>query len=97
VTSPKVPTDPTAGAIEGRRHDLLGTVREGGMKVRAALLGAGAVALGFTLTGCADPPLPNTPDAVDAAYGIPHGSVPGEYRRPDGWLTNGLLPAQPNG
>jgi hypothetical protein len=67
------------------------------MKVRIAWFGAGAVVLAITLTGCSDPPFPDTPAAVDSAYGIPHGSVPAEYRRPDGWLTNGLLPAQPNG
>ena len=67
------------------------------MTLRAILFGAGAVALAAMLAGCSDPPFPNTPDAVDSAYGIPHGSVPAEYRRPDGWLTNGLLPAQPNG
>jgi hypothetical protein len=67
------------------------------MTIRVAWFGAGAVALAITLTGCSDPPLPDTPDAVDSAYGIPHGSVPAEYRRPDGWLNNGLLPAQPNG
>jgi len=68
------------------------------MTMRTALFGAGAVVLGaIMLTGCSDPPFPNTVDTVDSTYGIPHGSVPAEYRQPDGWLKNGLLPAQPNG
>lgn len=67
------------------------------MMIRAALLGAGAIALAITLTGCSDPPLPSTADAVDAAYGIPYGSVPAEYRQPNGLLNNGLLPEQPDG
>jgi hypothetical protein len=64
--------------------------------VRMTLLGA--VTLGCTLAaGCSTRPLPNTPAGVDAAYGIPSGSVPADLRRPDGMLKNGLLPAQSNG
>jgi hypothetical protein len=63
---------------------------------RATLLGA--VTLGCALgAGCSRDPLPNTPASVDAAYGIPSGSVPANLRRPDGMLKNGLLPAQSNG
>jgi hypothetical protein len=68
------------------------------MTIRAALLGMGVVALGASLcAGCSPGPLPNTPAGVDAAYGIPSGSVPADLRRPDGMLKNGLLPAQSNG
>jgi hypothetical protein len=68
------------------------------MALRSDLFGVGILALAaMLLAGCSDPPFPNTPDEVDSAYGIPHGSVPAEYRRPDGWLKNGLLPAQPDG
>jgi hypothetical protein len=67
------------------------------MTVGAALLGVGAVGLVFIVTGCSDPRLSATPAGFDAAYGIPYGSVPAEYRRPDGLLNNGLLPAQPDG
>jgi hypothetical protein len=66
------------------------------MRLRATLFGVIALTA-TTLSGCSDPPFPNTPDAVDSAYGIPHGSVPEEARRPDGWLKNGLLPSQPAG
>ena len=65
------------------------------MALRATLLGA--VALGALIAGCSTAPLPSTPATVDAAYGIPAGSVPANLQRPDGLLENGLLPAQSNG
>jgi hypothetical protein len=69
---------------------------DGSLLARVCLLGA--VMLGCSLTaGCSGGPLPNTPASVDAAYGIPSGSVPAGLRRPDGMLKNGLLPAQSNG
>jgi hypothetical protein len=40
-------------------------------------------------------PPPNDPIAIDEQYGIPVGSVPSYLLRPDGVMTNGLLPAQP--
>lgn len=72
------------------------------LKAHCALLARvtvlGAAALGCTLAvGCSRGPLPDTPASVDAAYGIPSGSVPADLRRPDGMLKNGLLPAQSNG
>lgn len=78
------------------------TVRLRHLRSDCALLArlalVGAVTLGSTLAaGCSTGPLPNTPQGVDAAYGIPSGSVPADLRRPDGMLKNGLLPAQSNG
>jgi hypothetical protein len=65
------------------------------MALCATLLGVAA--LGGLTAGCSTAPLPSTPATVDAAYGIPAGSVPANLQRPDGLLENGLLPAQSNG
>ncbi len=47
-------------------------------------------------SACSTPaPPPNDPIAIDDQYGIPAGSVPPYLLRPDGVMTNGLLPAQP--
>jgi len=88
-------SDSVRGTVGFATHCLRHSARQ---TIRAALLGIGAAALGASLcAGCSKVPLPNTPDAVDAAYGIPSGSVPADLRRPDGILKNGLLPAQSNG
>ena len=85
----------------GRRTQKLNAYRrrlrsDCALLARVTLLGV--VTLGCTLAaGCSRGPLPNTPAGVDAAYGIPSGSVPADLRRPDGMLKNGLLPAQSNG
>jgi hypothetical protein len=87
-----------AGAIEADETIRQGLLGETDMAIRTALIRAGIVGLGAALlAGCSPSPLPNTPEAVDAAYGIPAGSVPALDRRPDGLLRNGLLPAQSNG
>jgi hypothetical protein len=65
------------------------------MSLSATLLGV--MAVGALVVGCSTAPLPSTPATVDAAYGIPGGSVPANLQRPDGLLENGLLPAQSNG
>ncbi len=50
----------------------------------------------LTLAACSTTaPPPNDPIAIDEQYGIPAGSVPPYLLRPDGVMTNGLLPAQP--
>jgi hypothetical protein len=71
----------------------------GSTAVRMALCASlsGVVALSTLTAGCSTAPLPSTPATVNAAYGIPAGSVPANLQRPDGLLENGLLPAQSNG
>jgi hypothetical protein len=59
--------------------------------VRVAIAGMTALAL----AACTAPPPANDPIAIDEQYGIPAGSVPPYLLRPDGLMTNGLLPAQP--
>lgn len=49
----------------------------------------------FALVSCTTPPGTNGV-AVDAAYGIPPGTVPAAQMRPDGLMINGLLPLPPN-
>jgi hypothetical protein len=49
----------------------------------------------LALAACTSAPPGNDPIAIDAQYGIPPGSVPSYMLRPDGLMTNGLLPAQP--
>jgi hypothetical protein len=44
------------------------------------------------LTACTSP---KSPTSVDAKYGVPPYSVPSDMMKPDGFMTNGLLPAQP--
>jgi hypothetical protein len=61
--------------------------------VRVAIAAMTAVALAACTAG--PPPPPNDPIAIDEQYGIPAGSVPPYLLRPDGVMTNGLLPAQP--
>jgi hypothetical protein len=48
-----------------------------------------------TLASCTTMPPPKTAIQIDDQYGIPAGSVPSDLLRPDGVMTNGLLPAQP--
>jgi hypothetical protein len=60
--------------------------------VRVAIAAMTALAL----AGCSTTaPPPSDPIAIDEQYGIPAGSVPPYLLRPDGVMTNGLLPAQP--
>jgi hypothetical protein len=59
--------------------------------VRVAIAAMTALAL----AACSTAPPPNDPIAIDEQYGIPAGSVPPYLLRPDGLMTNGLLPAQP--
>jgi hypothetical protein len=49
----------------------------------------------FALAACTSGPPGNDPIAIDGQYGIPAYSVPSDILRPDGLMTNGLLPAQP--
>jgi hypothetical protein len=64
------------------------------MSFRKLLAGA-VVAATATLASCATVPPPKTAVEIDDQYGIPPGSVPSYLLRPDGLMTNGLLPAQP--
>jgi hypothetical protein len=62
------------------------------LMVRVAIAAMTALAA----AACMGPaPPPNDPIAIDDEYGIPAGSVPSYLLRPDGVMTNGLLPAQP--
>jgi hypothetical protein len=49
----------------------------------------------LALAACTSSPPGSNPIAIDEQYGIPPGSVPSSMLRPDGLMTNGLLPAQP--
>jgi hypothetical protein len=53
------------------------------------------IAATATLAACNFMPPPKTAAEIDDQYGIPQGSVPSYLLRPDGLMTNGLLPAQP--
>jgi hypothetical protein len=68
------------------------------MSSRQSLVGVAIVSIAtLMLAACTTvPPPPDDPIAIDAQYGIPAGSVPPYMLRPDGLMTNGLLPAQPN-
>jgi hypothetical protein len=54
-----------------------------------------AAMMTLTLAACASGPPPHDAIGIDEQYGIPAGSVPPYLLRPDGLMTNGLLPAQP--
>ena len=54
-----------------------------------------AVMTTLALAACDSGPPPHDAIGIDDLYGIPAGSVPPELLRPDGLMTNGLLPAQP--
>jgi hypothetical protein len=64
------------------------------MSLRKSLVGA-AIAATATLAACTSGPAPQTPAEIDSLYGIPPNSVPASSLRPDGSMTNGLMPAQP--
>ena len=64
------------------------------MSFRKLLVGA-TIAATATLTACSNYPAPKTAAQIDDQYGIPAGSVPSYLLKPDGSMTNGLLPAQP--
>ena len=51
----------------------------------------------FALAACTSAPRDwgNSATAIDAQYGIPPDSVPTYLLKPDGFMTNGLLPRQP--
>jgi hypothetical protein len=49
----------------------------------------------LALAECTSAPPGNDAIGIDAQYGIPPYSVPSYLLRPDGLMTNGLLPAQP--
>jgi hypothetical protein len=69
------------------------------MSSRQSLVGVAIAAITtLALVACTTlpPPPHDDPIAIDAQYGIPAGSVPSYMLRPDGLMTNGLLPAQPN-
>jgi len=69
------------------------------MSSRQSLVGVAISATAtLMLAACSTlpPPPPNDPIAIDDQYGIPAGSVPPDMLSPDGLMTNGLLPAQPN-
>jgi hypothetical protein len=51
----------------------------------------------IALAACISAPPGNNAVDIDLQYGIPVDSVPSYLLRPDGLMTNGLLPAQPNG
>jgi hypothetical protein len=62
--------------------------------MKAAVLIA-SVVIGLGVAACTSTPPGNDPIAIDEQYGIPPDSVPPWMLRPDGLMTNGLLPAQP--
>jgi hypothetical protein len=66
------------------------------MPGKTILRASGVVAAVLALAACSAPPPGTDGAAVDAAYGIPPGSVPPNMLRPDGLLINGLLPEPPN-
>jgi hypothetical protein len=49
----------------------------------------------LALAACDLAPPPHDAIGIDDQYGIPAGSVPSYLLRPDGVMSNGLLPAQP--
>jgi len=53
-----------------------------------------AFAAVLILTACGSAPAKHS-TSIDAKYGIPPYSVPSDLLKPDGFMTNGLLPAQP--
>jgi hypothetical protein len=66
------------------------------MSSSQSLVGVATAALTtFVLAACTQAPPGKDAIAIDAQYGIPPGSVPSYLLRPDGLMTNGLLPAQP--
>jgi hypothetical protein len=64
------------------------------MSCRNLSVGA-VIAATAMLASCSLVPPPKTATEIDSQYGIPPGSVPAYLLRPDGLMTNGLLPAQP--
>ncbi len=50
----------------------------------------------LALAACTSALPGNNANAIDAQYGIPPGSVPSYMLKPDGLMTNGLQPAQPD-
>jgi hypothetical protein len=64
------------------------------MSFRTSLVGA-VIAATASLAACSSASPPKTATEIDDLYGIPAGSVPSYLLRPDGLMTNGLLPAQP--
>jgi hypothetical protein len=82
-----------AGTLSGRRHYRL--QEQLTMSFRKSLVGA-AIAATAALAGCTSGPAPQTPAQIDSLYGIPAGNgVPASSLRPDGSMSNGLMPAQP--
>ena len=54
-----------------------------------------AAIMAFGLAACSlEPPAQNAA-GLDDQYGIPAGSVPPSMLKPDGSMSNGLMPAQP--
>jgi hypothetical protein len=49
----------------------------------------------FGLSACNFVPPPRNAWEIDDQYGVPPGSVPPYLLKPNGVMTNGLLPAQP--
>jgi hypothetical protein len=75
----------------------MATIREKpAVSFSKALVGVATAAMTtFALVACTSPPSGNSAADIDAQYGIPAGSVPSYMLKPDGLMTNGLLPAQP--
>jgi hypothetical protein len=66
------------------------------MSAGKSLVGIAIAAMTMlALAACTSGPRPTDAIGIDAEYGIPAGSVPSYLLRPDGVMTNGLLPAQP--
>ena len=53
-----------------------------------------AFAAVMILTACSSAPARHS-TSIDTKYGIPPYSVPADMMQPDGFMNNGLLPAQP--
>ncbi len=64
------------------------------MPFRKFLVGI-AIAATMTLTACSSVRPIDNASAKDDRYGIPPYSVPSTMMKPDGFMTNGLSPAQP--
>jgi hypothetical protein len=63
--------------------------------MRTFVFGIVIAALGSLAACHSKPPIETAADAVDDRYGIPPFSVPTHMLKSDGFLINGLLPAQP--
>ena len=65
------------------------------MAVMREFLFHGAIVAMTALAACKSTKAPNSAESIDDQYGIPPLSVPSHMLKSDGFMSNGLLPAQP--